>query len=181
MRALLAKLDAHVEGEAAHGERVAVYAVATGDGMGLSDEELERLRFAGALHDIGKLKVPAEIITKTGQLEGAEVLALRTHASAAADILAGTPFEDLIPIIAAHHERHDGLGYPHGLHANDVPLLSQIISVAETFDALTHDSRWREPLRDEQAIAEVRRCAGSQFDVSVAQAFLDAQPLIQPL
>lgn len=181
LRALLARLDNHVAGEAAHGERVAVYAVATGDGLGLPDEDLEKLRFAGALHDIGKLAVPAEVITKTGQLEGSEVLALRRHAAAAAEILTGTAFEDLIPIIAAHHERHDGLGYPLGLQGNSIPLLSRIIAVSETFDALTHDTRWREPLRDEQAIAEVRRCAGSQFDVSVAQAFLDAQPLIQPL
>lgn len=181
MRALLAKLDSHVQGEAAHGERVAVYAVATGDALGLTDEDLERLRFAGALHDIGKLSVPAEIITKTGQLEGSEVLALRSHALAAKLHLGGTPFEDLFPIIASHHERHDGRGYPAGLTGENIPMLSRIIAVAETFDALTHDTRWRAPLREEQAIAEIRRCAGSQFDVSVAHAFLEIQPLIQPL
>jgi len=181
LRKLLARLDAHVAGEGAHGERVAVYAVATGAELGLPDETLEELRFAGALHDIGKLGISADLICKTGQLEGHEVLALRSHARLSGRYLEGTPFADLTDVIGSHHERWDGLGYPDGKLGENISIVSRIIAVAETFDALTHDSRWRPPLREEQALAEVRRCAGSQFDPGVVQAFLDAQRLIQPL
>lgn len=181
LRALLEKLDAHVAGERGHAERVAVYAVATGDALGLEEQDLQDLRYAGALHDIGKLGVSADLITKSGQLEGHEVLTLRTHARLASEFLEGTPFENLTEMIASHHERWDGLGYPEGLHGESIPLKSRIIAVAETFDALTNDTRWRPPLREEQAIAEIRRCAGSQFDPTIAQAFLEAQKIIQPL
>ncbi len=181
LRELLEKLELHVKGERDHAERVAVYAVATGDALGLPEPELEELRFAGALHDIGKLGVPADLIVKSGQLEGHEVLTLRNHAQMTERYLENTPFEDLASFISAHHERWDGLGYPNGLHSDAIPLKARIIAVAETFDALTHDTRWRLPLREEQALAEVRRCSGSQFDPAVAQAFLDIQRIIQPL
>lgn len=181
LRDLLCKLDAHVVGEREHGERVSVYAVATGDALGLGEDDLSDLRFAGALHDIGKLGLPAEVITKSGQLEGHEVLLLRRHAPLAHSMLEGTEFSDLADCIAAHHERWDGLGYPNGLSTDAIPLKSRIIAVAETYDALVHDMRWRPPLREEQALSEVRRCSGSQFDPAVTEAFLEVQKLIQPL
>lgn len=168
-------------GEKDHGERVAVYAVATGDFLGLSEGDLEQLRFGGALHDLGKLSISSDLITKSGQLEGHEVLELRSHAARGAEALENTEFADLSTVVRHHHERWDGVGYPAGLSGSQIPLLSRIIAVAETFDALTHDTRWRKPLREEQALIEVRRCAGSQFDPAVVAAFLDAQRLIQPL
>lgn len=161
-----------------HGERVAVYAVASGQAMGWADEDLLALRVAAALHDIGKLDLPAELLAKRGRLDGAEVLRLREHTSNVADHV---PDPRIVQWIVAHHERWDGAGYPHGLSGESIPVASRLIAVAETFDVLRHDNRWRDPLTEDAALDEIRRCSGTQFDPRAVEAFLLVQPLIQPV
>ncbi len=178
LRLLLQHLEDHHPGERAHGERVSVYAVATAATLGFSEEDLLDLRCAAALHDIGKLDLPGELLNKTGQLDGADVIALRRHAVLCKDHIASETQRDWI---VAHHERWDGSGYPSGLSAEAIPLGARIISVAETFDVLLNDNRWRGPLTEDAALDEIRRCAGTQFDPAAVQAFLSVQPLIQPV
>ena len=87
----------------------------------------------------------------------------------------------VLPLVRHHHERYDGTGYPDGLSGEDIPLGARIIGVAETFDVLTSATPWRQPLSREEAVAEVRRCSGAQFDPEVVEAFCLVEPLIQPL
>ena len=178
LRLLLQHVEDHHAGERAHGERVAVYAVATAAEMGWTDGDLRTMRCAAALHDIGKLDLPVDLLRKSGRLEGEEVLALRKHVDHVSDHVAEP---EIVQWITSHHERWDGAGYPQGLRETDIPEGSRIIAVAETFDVLLNDRRWREPLSDEAALDEVRRCAGTQFDPRVVEAFLAVQPLIQPV
>ncbi len=178
LQLLLQHLDDHHLGERPHGERVSVYAVAAATVLGMEDEELRWMRCAAALHDIGKLDIRKELLEKVGRLEGVEVLELRGHVSHVADHVREEPVRSWIK---SHHERWDGTGYPDGLIGDEIPIGSRIIAVAETFDVLLNDRRWREPLTEDAALDEVRRCAGTQFDPAVVEAFLSVQPLIQPV
>ncbi len=174
------RLRAHDPGEVEHGERVAVYAVAAAHRLGWGDEDLLTLRFAGALHDVGKSALPTELLS-TSRPTGAQVLELRKHPELGFDLLLDQFPVDGLEWIVAHHERWDGAGYPHGLHGEDIPFGARLIAVAETLDVLLHDGRWRDPLEEAAAIEEVRRCAGTQFDPEAVEAVLAIQPLVQPI
>jgi HD-GYP domain-containing protein (c-di-GMP phosphodiesterase class II) len=181
IRGLLERLDRHSPSERAHAERVAVYAVATGEAMGLDDELLLNLRYAALLHDVGKISVDARLLSKIGLMSEQEMGALRLHALIAASVLES--FEWLspcLPDIRHHHERWDGQGYPDGLTGPDIPLGARIIGVAEVFDVIV-TGQHSDARTEEGAIAEIRRCAGTQFDPRVVDAFLEIQPLVQPL
>lgn len=177
LRALLGELERHAPGERLHGERVAVHSVATAHHLGMPEEELLQIRFAAALHDVGKLDLPADLLSRFGRISGADVLALRTHAALGAARFDGRFSE----WIGAHHERWDGNGYPAGLVGEAIPVGARIIAVAETYDVLVNENRWRTPLNEDQALDEIQRCAGTQFDSEVVNAFLAVQSLIQPL
>lgn len=182
VRALVRALEQHGPGEGAHADRVAVYATATAHQMGFDDDELQELRWAASLHDVGKISVDPELIRKLGTLTDTEMAQLRSHASLAMRVI--DEFEWLkpvLPMIRHHHERFDGTGYPDGLSAEDIPIGARIIAVAETFDVLTQRTPWREPMSVEDALEEVMRCSEAQFDPSVVSAFCVIQPLIQPI
>lgn len=181
LRQWLERLDSHAPGEAAHGERVAVYATATAHAMNWDEHRLDHLRFAAALHDIGKLDVPAHLLAQGDRPSGADVLLLRGHVEAGGDLLEPELDAECCEWVLAHHERWDGLGYPFGLVGSDIPLGARIIAVAETFDVLVNQTSWRPPITEQAAIDELRRCAGTQFDPEVVEAFLRVQPLIQPI
>jgi HD-GYP domain-containing protein (c-di-GMP phosphodiesterase class II) len=182
IRALVRALDLHAPGEGDHAERVSVYAVATGEELGLDSEALTLLRRAAALHDVGKIAVDRRLLDKPGALDQEELDRLRTHAQLAARVLAALPWLDgTMPMVRHHHERWDGGGYPDGLHGEAIPLGARIIGVAEAFDHMTAASGWRAPVSDSEAIEEVRRCSGAQFDPQVVEAFLAVQPVIQPV
>jgi PAS domain S-box-containing protein len=161
-----------------HTERVGAMAAQIAAQLGLDAEQVELLREAAPLHDVGKLAIPDTILLKPGRLTQAEYELMKTHALLGARLLSGSssPVLQMAAVIAAsHHERWDGTGYPAGLAGEAIPLIGRIVAVADVFDALTHDRPYKSLWPVEQGIAEIRRVAGSQFDPRVVDAFLAIQ------
>lgn len=182
IRELLLQMEQHSAGESGHAERVAVYAVATGERLGMGFEDLIRLRQAACLHDVGKIHVDRNLLQKLGEINPEELVELRLHAQKAKRVVESLNWlSPAMPMIVHHHERWDGSGYPDGLEGENIPLGARIIAVAEVFDSLTSYVGWRQPVSDEDAVAEVKRCSGSEFDPRVVEAFLEIQPLVQPV
>lgn len=155
-----------------HSERVATFAAEIASQLGLPAEEVELTRLAGSLHDLGKLAIPEEILRKPAALSDAERLVLERHPQIGYRMLESLGVDPIADWVLHHHERWDGHGYPDGLAEDRIPLGARIILVADAFDAMTSDRPYRVALSYEEAIAEVERCAGSQFDPEVVHAFL---------
>ena len=182
IRALVRALDLHGPGEAEHAERVSSYAVATGEKMGLSDSELLHLRRAAVLHDVGKIAIDRSLLAKLGELNEEDFVALRMHAAMSEQVLGDLPWlDESVPMIRHHHERWDGGGYPDGLAGEAIPLGARIIGVAETFDHLAFGSSYKPPIGSDLAGQILQDEAGKQFDPDVVGAFLQIEPLIQPV
>ena len=179
VKALVRAAAMHEEGADRHSARVAVLAVAIGEKLGLSDEELLTLRRAAELHDIGKVAISQSLLSKLGRLTDEEMRVMRQHATLALEILGAVQaLKPTLPLIKHHHERWDGTGYPDGLRGEQIPLGARIIAVAEVYDILTHGAPWKEPLSIDEAKAEIQRCAGSQFDPRVVEVFLQVCDLM---
>jgi len=177
VRALAAALDARDPYTAGHSERVSILVVAMGEELELDSETKETLRLGALLHDIGKIGVPDEVLRKSGALSAAEFEAIKTHPSAGARILRSIPFlAPHIPMVELHHERPDGLGYPYGLRGDEIPLAARIVHVADAFDAMTSARAYRTGRMPVEAIAELRRCVGSDFDGRSVEALIAALP-----
>lgn len=158
-----------------HTERVGSTAADIAAALGLDSEQVELIHEAAPLHDIGKIAVPDGILLKPGPLTDREREIMQGHAEAGRRLLSGSrsPVLQLAAVIAAsHQERWDGSGYPHGLAGEAIPLAGRIVAVADVYDALTHDRPYKSAWSSEQAIAEIKRAAGSQFDPRVVAAFL---------
>lgn len=126
------------------------------------------------LHDIGKVGVPEAVLCKPGPLNEAEWAVMREHPAIGAQIVSPIRFlAGAIEIVQSHHERWDGLGYPRGLRGERIPLAARVFAVADSFDAMTSDRPYRAAMRVDEALGEIRRGAGTQFDPDVARAFLD--------
>lgn len=177
VRALAAALDARDPYTAGHSERVSTFAVAIGEEMKLDADAKETLRLGALLHDIGKIGVPDEILRKADALTAAEFESIKAHPSAGARILRSIPFlSPHIPIVELHHERPDGLGYPYGLRGAEIPLAARIVHVADAFDAMTSARAYRSGRIPVEAIAELRRCIGTDFDGPSVDALIAALP-----
>jgi diguanylate cyclase (GGDEF)-like protein len=160
----------HGSGE--HSQRVGRYAAAIAEAMGLPSDVIDRVRFGGIVHDIGKIGVPEQILRKPGWLTADEWAEIQRHPDIAARILRGANFEDVSGWVHAHHERPDGSGYPRGLEAGEIPLEARILAVADAYEAMRSHRAYRAALDPATARAELKRCAGSQFDERVVATFI---------
>ena len=157
-----------------HSARVTQYARAIGKAMGCSQDEMEVLNVAGNLHDIGKIGIPDRILLKPGRLTDAEYDVIKRHPVIGSNIIGHfSMWTQEQEIMRHHHERWDGKGYPDGLKGEAIPLLSRILAVADTYDAVTSDRSYRRKLSDETAVKIIRENAGTQFDPGIAGVFVD--------
>jgi len=154
-----------------HSERVAQLCDLMAGSLSLNHQDTEALRFAGMLHDIGKLAVPTRVLRKSDQLSEANFASVATHAASGAEMVRGIEFlEGSTEAILHHHERMDGNGYPAGLRGEDIPLFARIIAVADAFDSLTTSRFHRDAHTVEDAVVELRRYAGAQLDPAIVAA-----------
>jgi len=157
-----------------HAERLVQLSKSIGFAMSLTDDQLNELELLSTLHDIGKMSIPADILSKTGKLSTEEWREMKKHPEVGFRIAQAT--SELVPIakyILCHHERWDGKGYPQGLIGEKIPLLSRILSVVDSFDAMTNDRSYRSAMTKEAAIEEIGRGSGTQFDPDITQLFLN--------
>lgn len=157
-----------------HSERVSIYAVSLARGMDFSESEIEGIRIASVLHDIGKIGVPEGILLKFAPLTDAEIEVIKDHPVVSAKIIKGVVFPwDVISVVLHHHEQYDGSGYPNGLKGEDIPLGARILAVADTYEALLADRPYRRGFPKEKGLEIIREVAGLQLDPKIVLVFLD--------
>jgi GAF domain-containing protein len=170
--ALSAALDARDRETEGHSQRVTRLALAIGAQLKLSAGELTNLERGALLHDVGKIGVPDNILLKSGPLTKTERELMNRHPQLGYDMLKGIPFlQDALPVVLHHQEMWDGTGYPEGLRGEAIPLAARIFAVADTYDAMTSTRPYRKAMSHAEALAEIRRCRGTQFDPRVVDAF----------
>jgi len=175
IRSLIGALEAKDPYTRGHSERVSAYAAALGAAIGMDARALERLEYAALLHDLGKLAVPAAILTKPASLDPDEWDRIRRHPQVGADMIRRIPpLRDLAEMVSQHHERIDGKGYPAGINGEEMSLSARILAVADCYDAMTTTRAYRRALNRDEAISELLRGAGEQFDPSIVERFIEA-------
>ena len=158
-----------------HTKRVVKYSLMIADEMHLEAEEKDRLKMGALLHDVGKIGIDDSVLRKPAKLDEIEFEKMKAHPSIGADILGKIPqIKNIIPGILYHHEWYNGKGYPDGLSGDGLPRIARIISIADTYDAMTTDRPYRKGLTHEVAIAELKRFSGTQFDPQFVGAFISA-------
>jgi diguanylate cyclase (GGDEF)-like protein/putative nucleotidyltransferase with HDIG domain len=174
IEALAIAIDAKDEVTHDHVRRVQIYATGLARLFGLSEPEIEALKAGALLHDIGKLAVPDYILNKPGALTPAEFDRMKVHTIVGAEILerVGFPYP-VVPVVRHHHERWDGRGYPDGLRGDEIPITARIMTLADCFDAVREDRKYRKAMTHDEAIAMLREGSGTVFDPNVVKTFLD--------
>jgi diguanylate cyclase (GGDEF)-like protein/putative nucleotidyltransferase with HDIG domain len=177
IEALALAIDAKDQTAQSHIRRVQVYATSIARGLGMSDTEIQGVKTAALLHDIGKLAVPEHILSKPGPLTQEEFQKIRVHPQVGAEIISAVPFPyPVAPLILSHHERWDGKGYPQGLRGEEIPLGARILSVVDYYDALTSDRPYHKAMTPEAAMALLQQEAGRALDPQVVQMFVKMAP-----
>lgn len=151
--------------------------------LGLNEFEQAVIEYSGLFHDIGKVRVPNEILIKPGRLEKAEIEIMKAHPEYSAELIqkfTHVPFfRFMMPGVRYHHEKVEGTGYPNALAGDAIPLFARVIAVVDSFDAMTHARPYRNPLPEEKAIKELKDFSGRQFDARLVQYFLELLPHIK--
>ena len=169
---VMERRDPHM---ADHARKVQHYSALIGRELKLSEDLLKQIELAALLHDIGMLALPDSVALCPGRLSDEQFAVMRRHPVIGATILEGTEFlEQVIPVVRFHHERYDGKGYPDGLSGLGIPPICRIVAVADAFDAMTSPRSFRQAMSVEEALAELRKGAGAQFDPDMVEAFLAA-------
>ncbi|MDD2553321.1 MAG: diguanylate cyclase [Desulfotomaculaceae bacterium] len=171
--ALTAAIDAKDHYTFGHSQRVAEYATVLAGALGLDKSHLEIVKEAALLHDVGKIGIPENILTKTGRLTMEEYEIVKKHVEMSITIIKHLPsMNHVIPAVLGHHERWDGKGYPRGLKGDNIPMLARCLAVTDAFDALTSDRPYRATLNVNSALNEIENHAGTQFDPEIARLFI---------
>ncbi len=184
LHALTATIDAKDSYTCGHSQRVALLSKRLAEECGFGADRVQQVYLAGLLHDIGKIGVPEAILCKKGKLTDEEYEAMKHHPAIGAKILGGIrQLDHVITGILNHHERPDGRGYPNGLRGDDVPIEGMILALADGFDAMTSDRTYRKGLPISEAVEEIHRNCGTQFDVELAEKFLaiDLEEFVQEI
>ncbi len=173
---LLAKaIDAKDNYTGNHSVRVRDFALLLANELNLSNHELKELKFGATLHDIGKLGVPEYILNKSGRLTDDEYVMIKEHSQTGYNIVEELPGMNLAKqVILHHHERYDGHGYPYGLKGDEIPLLARIVTIADSFDAMTSERLYRaKQMSENEGFQELRENAGIQFDAELVELFIN--------
>jgi putative nucleotidyltransferase with HDIG domain len=162
------------EREMLHSKRVGEICEALAIKMNFDKEEINKIRLAGLMHDIGKIAIDEGILNKDGKLNQTEFNEIKRHSEIGYRILNSVyEFSDIASFVLEHHERWDGQGYPKGLKGSEISIQGRIICVADAFDAMTRERTYKEKLSVKEAIDEIRRCSGIQFDRNIVENFIE--------
>ena len=173
IRAMSAAIDAKDQYTQGHSERVAMLSAMLALEVGFTEEEAERIRISGLVHDVGKIGVPESVLCKPGRLTDEEFDQIKAHPQIGYEIMKEIPdLQDVLPGVLHHHERWDGNGYPSKLAGEDIPRMARIMALADTFDAMSSNRAYRTGMPREKVFAEFRKCAGTQFDPDLVEPFL---------
>lgn len=157
-----------------HSDRVAKLSVLLGEKLNLSEKDMQTLKVGALFHDIGKIGISDKVLQKNSKLNDEEYEEIKKHPNIGAKILNNSSmFKDCLPLVKHHHEKYNGTGYPDGLKGNEIPYLARIISVADTFDAMSSSRPYRDALSIKTVREELSKCAGTQLDLNITNAFLD--------
>jgi diguanylate cyclase (GGDEF)-like protein/putative nucleotidyltransferase with HDIG domain len=172
--ALTAAIDAKDSYTFTHSMNVSKYAVILAEALDMNANDIEIVRDAGMLHDIGKISIPETILQKTDKLDEDEYAIMKTHVQNSTKMIRYLPNMDyVIPAVVGHHERYDGKGYPRGLSGNDIPYMARILTIADCFDAMTAKRPYKQPLSISYAINELQKNSGTQFDPTLVPVFVN--------
>lgn len=173
VRALALAVDARDPDTRNHSANVAELAVAVARALGLSDHEVQLIGLGAQLHDIGKIGVPDRVLLKPGVLEPDEVSEIERHPELGVSILGPAQLDEIVPLVRSHHERWDGTGYPDGLVGERIPLAARIVAVCDAFETMTTGRTYQPAVSIADALAELKACAGTQFDPHVVEVFCE--------
>ncbi len=175
VKSLAAAIDGKDPYTRGHSERVSRVSVAIGQRLGLSDEECEKIRISALLHDVGKIGIDDKILKKPASLTDEEYEIMKQHPQKGYKIMSQIPaMKEFLPGMYMHHEMMDGRGYPQGLKGDEIPLMARIVSVADTFDAMTTDRPYQKAMSFDEAISRIQTFVGTRYDEDVVKAFVDA-------
>lgn len=173
VRTLAAAIEVKDPYTCGHSERVTQYSLDMADAMGMEPNRREELELAALLHDVGKIGIPENVLNKNGPLDDTEFMLVKNHPAMGYGIVRNIKNIGNIALgVKHHHEKYDGTGYPDKLKGTDIPLIARIIAVGDTFDAMTSDRPYRKAMPTEKALAEIEKCAATQFDPELSEIFV---------